>query len=99
MYFSVYGFLRYSEVSNLRMSDIVIHDSYMAIFIEKSKTDIYRNRNWLYLAKLKTKLYSITLLHNIVHISYTTIRENVLDALHKISLNSRKSGLDSLRSG
>ena len=31
------GFLRYSEVSNLRMSDIVIHDSYMAIFIEKSK--------------------------------------------------------------
>ena len=27
------GFLRYSEVSNLRMSDIVIHNSYMAIFI------------------------------------------------------------------
>ena len=35
--FSFMGFLRYSEVSNLRMSDIVIHDSYMAIFIEKSK--------------------------------------------------------------
>ena len=33
--FSFMGFLRYSEVSNLRMSDIVIHDSYMAIFIEK----------------------------------------------------------------
>ena len=56
------GFLRYSEVSNLRMSDIVIHDSCMAIFIEKSKTDIYRNRNWLYLAKLKSKLCPITLL-------------------------------------
>ena len=35
--FSFMGFLRYSEVSNLRMSDIVIHDSYMAIFIEKKK--------------------------------------------------------------
>ena len=35
--FSFMGFLRYSEVSNLRMSDIVIHDSYIAIFIEKSK--------------------------------------------------------------
>ena len=55
-------FLRYSEVSNLRISDIVIHDSFMAIFIEKSKTDIYRYGNWLYLAKLKSKLYPITFL-------------------------------------
>ena len=58
-------FLRYSEVSNLRISDIVIHDSFMAIFtifIEKSKTDIYRYGNWLYLAKLKSKLYPTTLL-------------------------------------
>ena len=58
-------FLRYSEVSNLRMSDIVIHDFYMAIFIEKSKTDIYRNENWLYPAKLKSKLCPITLLRSI----------------------------------
>ena len=37
--FSFMGFLRYSEVSNLRMPDIVIHDSYMAIFIgKKSQT-------------------------------------------------------------
>ena len=60
--FSFMGFLRYSEVSILRMSDIVIHDSNMAIFIEKRKTDIYRNGNWLYLAKLKSKLCPITLL-------------------------------------
>ena len=58
------GFLRYSEVSNFRMYDIVIHDSYMAIFTEKSKTDIYRNGHWLYLAKLKSKLCPITLLRS-----------------------------------
>ena len=124
------GFLRYSEVSNLRMSDIIIHDSYIEIFIEKSKTDIYRNGNWLYLAKLKSKLCPITLLRRYmklakidkrsnsyifrglckrgkslclkekdVHISYTTSRENVLDALNKIGLNSKKVGLHSLRAG
>ena len=37
------GFLRYSVVSKLRMSDIVFHDSLMAIFIVKIKIDIYRN--------------------------------------------------------
>ena len=33
------------------------------------------------------------------HISYTTARENVLDALNKIDLNSKKFGLHSLRAG
>ena len=55
------GILKYSEVSNLRMSDIVIHDSYMAIFVGKSKTDIYRNGSWHYLAKLKSKPSAINL--------------------------------------
>ena len=58
--FSFMGFLRYSEVSNLRML-FVIHDSYMAMFTEKSKMNIYRNGNWLYLAKLKFDLCPITL--------------------------------------
>ena len=93
----------------------------MAIFIEKSKTNIYRNGSWLYLAKLKSKLCPITLLKRYmelaqidkhsnsyifralceggksfrlrekdVHISYNTARENVLDALSKIGLNSKK---------
>ena len=39
------GFLRYSEASNIRRSDIDFQPSYMKIFIEKSKTDIYRNGN------------------------------------------------------
>ena len=51
------------------MSDIVIPDSYMAIFIEKSKTEIYRNGNWLYLAKLKSKLCLITLLRGYVKLT------------------------------
>ena len=34
-----------------------------------------------------------------VHISYTTARENVLDALNKTGLNSKKLGLHSPRTG
>ena len=34
------GFLRYSEASNIRRSDIDFQPSYMKIFIEKSKMDI-----------------------------------------------------------
>ena len=69
-------FLRYSEVSNLRMSYIIIHDSYMAIFIEKSKTDICRNGNWLYLAKLKSKPCPITLLRRYMKLAKIDKRSN-----------------------
>ena len=43
MLLSFAGFLRFSECQNLRRSDIQIFQDYAMIFIEKSKTDIYRN--------------------------------------------------------
>ena len=33
----------------------------MSIFIEKSKTDIYRRGQWLHLAKLVSNLYTLDL--------------------------------------
>ncbi|KAK3084851.1 hypothetical protein FSP39_020209 [Pinctada imbricata] len=50
------GFLRCSELLNLKTSDIIFHSSHMSIFIEKSKTDIYRDGNWLLIARTGTKL-------------------------------------------
>ena len=35
------GFLRFSELSNLKRSDVIIHNTHMSILIEKSKKDIY----------------------------------------------------------
>ena len=35
------GFLRFSEVSALKRDDIDIQDTYMRLFLEQSKTDIY----------------------------------------------------------
>ena len=50
--FSFMGFLRFSEVSNLKHSDFILRNTHMSIFIEKSKTDIYRKEQWLHLEKL-----------------------------------------------
>jgi integrase len=35
-------FLRFSELVNLKRSDIQFHPTYMSLFIEKSKTDQHR---------------------------------------------------------
>ena len=39
---SFMGFLRFSEVINLKNSDIILKKTHMSIFIEKNKADIYR---------------------------------------------------------
>ena len=50
----VFCFLRSSEILNIRTSDIVFNSSYMAIFIECSKTGKYRNNAWVMITKTGT---------------------------------------------
>lgn len=50
------GFLRSSELLNIRIYDIVFNLTYMAIFIECSKTDKYRDGAWVIIAKTGTNL-------------------------------------------
>ena len=38
-----FGFLRFSEIVNLRRSDIKFWENHIELFIEKSKTDKYRD--------------------------------------------------------
>ena len=46
------GFLLFSQVVKLRHCDIFINKTFLSVFIEKRKTDIYRVGSWLYLTKL-----------------------------------------------
>ena len=55
------GFLRFGEISNLKRRDVIIYNTHMSIFIEKSKTDIYRKGHWLHLAKLNPNLCPLDL--------------------------------------
>ena len=45
------GFLRFKELSNIKRKDIVFYYAYAKIFIEKSKTDVFREGKWVLIAK------------------------------------------------
>ena len=45
------GFMRFDEASNIQRSDIIVYESFMTIFIEKSKTDLFRQGNIVFIAK------------------------------------------------
>ena len=58
------GFLRFSEITNLKCSDIILKETHMPIFIEKkpkkqNKTEVYREGYWMHLSKLHSALCSI----------------------------------------
>ncbi|XP_057296275.1 integrase/recombinase xerD homolog [Hydractinia symbiolongicarpus] len=124
------GFLRFSEISNLKRCDVNYKNSFMKLFIAKSKTDIYREGHWVYIgacgngicpvynlteymkyvpAKPDSYLFrAVTVTSNNKFgsfkkmnrpISYTTTRENALDALASIGLDRTRFGLHSLRAG
>ena len=58
---SFMGFLRFSELSNVKCNDFILNNTHMSIFIEESKIDIYRKGDWLHLAKLNSNLSPLDL--------------------------------------
>ena len=50
------GFLRFNELSSLRPKDVVSHATYFELFIERSKTDEYREGAVIPIIKTGTKL-------------------------------------------
>ena len=50
------GFLRVSELLNLQSCDILFFQSHMSVFIQKSKTDIYRDGDRIVIARTGNKL-------------------------------------------
>ena len=45
------GFFRFDELVQLRRCDFQFEDSFMRIFVQRSKTDIYRDGAWVVIAK------------------------------------------------
>ena len=50
------GFFRYDEVSHLRREDVAFHTSYVAIFIQKAKNDVYREGHTVLIARTGSEL-------------------------------------------
>ena len=49
------GFLRYSEIANLKMENIKCFPSYIVVNIVSGKTDVYRRGNNVGIAKTNSK--------------------------------------------
>ena len=45
------GFMRFTEVPSIKGYNLIFTETYMKIFIEKSKTDIYREGTWVYISR------------------------------------------------
>lgn len=56
------GFLRFNEIVNIKRSDIDFQINYVTIFLEKSKTDKYKEGNKVFLAETKSKACPVKLL-------------------------------------
>ena len=56
MLLSFSGFLLYDEVVNLNLGDIVFRESFTKLFIEKSKTDQFREGYWVLIAKVDSDI-------------------------------------------
>lgn len=122
------GFMRSSELLTLSVCDIMFADSYVALFIESSKTDKYRDGAWILIAKTATCLCPVMNLQKylkwsglggdsyvfcnicktskgykvrkcIKPLSYTSLRENFLEAIAPHVDDISKYCLHSLRSG
>lgn len=124
------AFLRFDELSKLRLCDITIFGDHMELFIESSKTDQLRQGARVVVARTNTDLCPVGMLErymSMAHItcdssdaflfrgiintkngtrlrdrgglSYTTVRETVLEKFEAIGLDKRQYGLHSLRAG
>jgi hypothetical protein len=56
------GFFRFDELKRLQPDQITVHEEYMQILLPKSKTDVYREGNLVYVARSRTKYCPVQLL-------------------------------------
>ena len=56
------GFLRFKELVNLRLCDVQFFKGYVRLFVESSKTDIYRDGAWGYVARTNSETCPVSML-------------------------------------
>ena len=69
------GFLRFSELANLRCYDVDINDLYVALFIEKSKTDQHREENWVVIAKIDSPACPVRMLLKYIELANISLND------------------------
>jgi len=71
------GFLRYNELSNLKPEHIAFHKDFIKIFIPKSKTDIYREGNYVYISRTQTKYCPVLIIEKYMKVANVEVTSDL----------------------
>ena len=63
------GFLRYDDLCNIVPKHIEFHNDYIRIFLPRSKTDIYREGNYVYISASSSKYCPLGVLRRYLNLS------------------------------
>ncbi len=59
-----YGFMRISEILNLKWSDLSFEQDHVCVYIRNAKTDVYRDGQFVYIARAREEHCPVNILHN-----------------------------------
>ena len=71
------GFFRYNELCNIVPSHIEFHSEYIRIFLPRSKTDVYREGNYVYIRSLGTPYCPIGVLRRYMNLAGIDANSNL----------------------
>lgn len=63
------GFLRYNELCNIAPNHIEFHSQYIKIFVPRSKTDVYREGNFVYISASGTPYCPVSVLRRYMNLA------------------------------
>lgn len=67
------GFMRFSELANIKASNLTFQKSHLEIIIESSKTDVYRQGNTICIARTNTDLCPVTTLERYLKLTNISV--------------------------
>ena len=63
------GFFRFDELCNIVSKHIEFHSDYISIFVPRSKTDVYREGNFVFISASKSKYCPVGVLQRYLDLS------------------------------
>ena len=60
------GFFRFNELANIQPNHLTIYDDFVKTFVPKSKTDVYREGDCVYIAKLRGNYCPVSILRRYI---------------------------------
>lgn len=60
------GFFRFNELANIQPNHLFFHEEFVKVFVPKSKTDVYREGNSVYISKFESNYCPVAVLRRYI---------------------------------